>query len=239
MAFPAVCWFGGWGTNFIWNHNNCWTECVTLCCPGTGWPCPEYSGPSCVALLLSWHRVALPWVQSSFLCYFGAVLVQGGPVLSTFILPASSESTVTFTSTLPVRYSNAYSTEPNKVKNSLYMQSSENKLLSKVLSNKQKQWNGPQAHLPATALLSSCRLRLGTPSLKSQRALCQEARKQPSHLSGQHFPSTLLIQIVFSMLDLWGLSVPTIVMDLSLMSLTLLPMGVWDSPNYLQNCLPS
>lgn len=28
-------------------------------------------------------------------------------------------------------------------------------------------------------------------------------------------------------------------MDLSLMSLSLLSLGVWDSPNYLQNCLPS
>lgn len=188
------------------------------CCPGTGWPCPELSRLFCVTLCCP----GTGWLCPENSCP-----------------SCSSESTVTFTSTLPVRHSNAYSIDPNKVKNSLYVQSSENKLLSKVPSNKQKQWNGPQTHLPATALLSSCWSCLGTPSLKSQRTLCQDARKQPSHLSGQYFPSTLLIQIIFSMLDLWGLSVPTIAMDLSLMSLSLLPLGVWDSPNYLQNCLPS
>lgn len=39
---------------------------LLCCCPGTEWPCLEYSHLFCVTSVLSWYRVALSWAHSSF-----------------------------------------------------------------------------------------------------------------------------------------------------------------------------
>lgn len=130
-------------------------------------------------LLFCWLRHQTP--------LFCSRLAQGGPALSTAVFPvllwccpASSESTVT---SPPLYLSSIQMLIPlNQTRSRIHY-------IWKAVKINCYQTFLPQAPLPSTALPSSCWLYLGTASLKSQRALYQEARKQPSHLClGITFP---------------------------------------------------